>query len=139
MAKKPDKPVYAFVRKGNALVPEMDFDARALDGIKQDQRVRIEIKEWRNLDRHRAYWAMLHDVVAATECALTPERLHDVIKLEAGLIEHVRLPNGYMVALPGSIAFDKVSEAEFIAFFNAAERWLAETYGWVPERDRRAA
>lgn len=139
MAKKPDKPVYAFVRKGNALVPEMDFDARALDGIKQGQRVRIEIKEWRNLDRHRAYWAMLHDVVAATECALTPERLHDVIKLEAGLIEHVRLPNGYMVALPGSIAFDKVSEAEFIAFFNAAERWLAETYGWVPERDRRAA
>lgn len=139
MAKKPDKPVYAFVRKGNALVPEMEHDARALDGIKQDQRVRIEIKEWRNLDRHRAYWAMLHDVVAATECALTPERLHDVIKLEAGLIEHVRLPNGYMVALPGSIAFDKVSEAEFIAFFNAAERWLAETYGWVPERDRRAA
>jgi len=139
MAKKPDKPVYAFVRKGNALVPEMELDARALDGIKQGQRVRIEIKEWRNLDRHRAYWAMLHDVVAATECALTPERLHDVIKLEAGLIEHVRLPNGYMVALPGSIAFDKVSEAEFIAFFNAAERWLAETYGWVPERDRRAA
>lgn len=139
MAKKPDKPVYAFVRKGNALVPEMDFDARALDGIKPGQRVRIEIKEWRNLDRHRAYWAMLHDVVAATECALTPERLHDVIKLEAGLIEHVRLPNGYMVALPGSIAFDKVSESEFIAFFNAAERWLAETYGWVPDRDRRAA
>lgn len=139
MAKKPDKPVYAFVRKGNALVPEMEFDARALDGIKPGQRVRIEIKEWRNLDRHRAYWAMLHEVVAATECALTPERLHDVIKLEAGLIEHVRLPTGYMVALPGSIAFDKVSEAEFIAFFNAAERWLAETYGWVPERDRRAA
>lgn len=139
MAKKQDKPVYAFVRKGNALVPEMEFDARALDGIKQGQRVRIEIKEWRNLDRHRAYWAMLHEVVAATECALTPERLHDVIKLEAGLIEHVRLPNGYMVALPGSIAFDKVSEAEFIAFFNAAERWLAETYGWVPDRDRRAA
>lgn len=139
MAKKPDKPVYAFVRKGNALVPEMELDARALDGIKPGQRVRIEIKEWRNLDRHRAYWAMLHEVVAATECALTPERLHDVIKLEAGLIEHVRLPNGYMVALPGSIAFDKVSESEFIAFFNAAERWLAETYGWVPERDRRAA
>src|SRR5690606_5721674 len=119
--------------------PEMELDARALDGIKQGQRVRIEIKEWRNLDRHRAYWAMPQDGVAATECALTPERLHDGIKLGAGLIEHVRLPHGYVVALPGSIAFDKVSEAEFIAFFNAAERWLAETYGWVPERDRRAA
>lgn len=133
MAKRPDKPVYAFIRRGNALVPDMEFDGRALEGIAQGQRVKIEIKEWRNLDRHRAYWAMLHEVVAATECALSPERLHDVIKLEAGLIEHVRLPNGFMVALPGSIAFDKVSEAEFIAFFKAAERWLAETYGYASE------
>lgn len=139
MARKPEKSVYAFRRRGNALVPDMDMDLRALDGVANGQRVRIEVKEFRNLDRHRAYWAMLHEVVTATECALSPERLHDVIKLETGLIEHVRLPTGFMVALPGSIAFDKVSEAEFVAFFNAAERWLAETYGWVSERKDAAA
>lgn len=138
MAKKPEKPVYAFIRKGNALYPELDFDARALDGIANGQRVRIEVKEFRNAARARAYWAMLGDVIDATGCNLSPERLHEVVKLETGCIELVQLPNGMKVALPGSIAFDKMQEAEFVAFFNAAEEWLAATYGYVNER-RQAA
>jgi len=133
MPKKKDTPVYSFIRKGSALVPEMEYDARALDGIAQGQRVRLDIKEFRNADRNRAYWAMLHEVVAATEAALTPEKLHEVIKLETGHVDLVRLPTGMTVALPGSIAFDKITEPEFIAFFQAAERWLAQNYGYQRE------
>lgn len=33
MAKKPDKPVYSFIRRGRTLVPEMDYDAHVLDGV----------------------------------------------------------------------------------------------------------
>lgn len=139
MARKPEKPTYAFVRRGDALVPELDMDCRALDGIAQGQRVKVEIKEFRNIGRHRAYWKMLHEMVAATECALSPERLHEVIKLETGVVDLIRLPNGMTVAIPGSIAFDKMSEEEFIAFFQRAEEWLARTYGWVPESERDAA
>lgn len=128
-----EKPTYAFVRRGNALLPELDFDLGALEGIAQGERVKLEIKQWRNSDRNRAYWAMLADVIAATDCALSPERLHDLIKLETGLVELVRLPNGMKVALPGSIAFDKLSEQEFVTFFRSAEKWLAETYGYVRE------
>jgi hypothetical protein len=133
MAKKKDAPVYSFIRKGSALVPEMEFDARALEGISQGQRVRLDIKEFRNAGRNRAYWAMLHEVVAATEAALTPEKLHEVIKLETGHVDLVRLPTGMTVALPGSIAFDKITEPEFVAFFQAAERWLAQNYGYQRE------
>ena len=50
-----DKPVFAFIRRGNALVPELDYDLSALDGIAQGQRIKLEIKQWRNLDRLRAY------------------------------------------------------------------------------------
>lgn len=139
MAKKPEKPIYAFVRKGNHLVPEMEIDLRSLDGISQGQRVRIEIKEFRNQDRNRAYWAMLHDVVQATGGALSPERLHEVIKLENGVVELIRLPTGMTVAIPGSISFDKMAEDEFVSFFRAAEQWLAATYGYVNEREARAA
>lgn len=139
MAKKPEKPIYAFRRNGSALVPDMDMDMRALEGVANGQLVRIEIKEFRNVGRHRAYWKMLHEMVAATECALTPERLHEVIKLETGIVDLIRLPNGMTVAIPGSISFDKMDEPEFVAFFEAAERWIAETYGWVSERERRQA
>lgn len=138
MAKKPEKPVYAFIRRGNYLVPELDMDLRALDGIAQGQKVKVEIKEFRNIGRHRAYWGMLHDVIEATDCALSSERLHDLVKLETGLIDLVALPSGMKVALPGSIAFDKISEDEFVAFFRRAEEWLSSTYGYVP-RQKQAA
>lgn len=135
MAKRPDKPVYAFVRKGNALYPAMEMDAHALDGVAQGQSVRVEVKEWRNVSRLRAYWAMLHDVVAATGAnRLTAERLHEVLKLHNGCVDVVMLPNGQPVAIPSSIALDKMSEPEFIAFFEKATQWLAETYGYVSER-----
>lgn len=136
MAKKPDKPVYAFVRRGNALVPEMAVDLHALDGIAEGQRVKLNLEEWRNVSRLRAYWAMLHDVVAATGAnRLTAERLHEVLKLHNGCVDVVMLPNGQPVAIPSSIALDKMSEPEFVAFFQKAEEWLADTYHYVrPER-----
>lgn len=135
MAKKPEKPVYAFIRRGDALVPELQVDCRALDGIAQGQRVRIEVKEFRSLPRLRAYWSMLHDVVAATECAASAERLHEAMKLELGIVDLVKV--GTMtVAIPGSIAFDKMSESEMTEYFQIAEKWLAEKYGYVrQERD----
>jgi len=131
MAKKPEKPVYAFIRQGNALVPELEFDQRALAGIENGQRVRVEIKEFRSAPRLRAYWAMLHDVVAATECAPSAERLHEAMKLELGIVDLVKV--GHMtVAIPGSIAFDKMTEAEMVEWFRIAERFLAEKYGYEP-------
>lgn len=132
MAKKPDKPVYSFVRRGNALLPEMEYDIHALDGVAQGQRVRVDIREWRNLDRLKAYWAMLHDVVAATGANnLTAEKLHEVLKLHNGCVDVVMLPSGMPVAIPSSIALDKMSEPEFVAFFQKAEEWLGKTYGYV--------
>lgn len=134
MAKRKESPVYAFIRKGNALYPELEIDARALDGINQGQRVKIEVKEFRNYARHRLYWAMLHDVIAATDCALSPERLHEVVKLETGCVDLIGLPNGMKVAIPGSISFDAMAEDEFITFLQRAEEWLAATYGYIPGR-----
>lgn len=138
MAKRPDKPVYSFIRKGNVLAPEMAYDLRALDGIANGQRVRVDIKEWRNLDRLKAYWSLLHEAVQATGCSIAAEKLHEVIKLETGLVDLVRLPNGMTVAIPASIALDKMSEPEFIAYFQSAEEWLARVYGFVSEREQAA-
>jgi len=135
VARKPEKSVFAFIRKGNVLVPELDMDLRALDGVANGQRVRIEVKEWRNVDRLRAYWSLLHEAVDACGMSMTAEKLHEVIKLENGVVDLIRLPNGMTVAIPASVAFDKMSEPEFIAFFQAAEAWLAKMYGFASERE----
>ncbi|WP_192258609.1 hypothetical protein [Mesorhizobium caraganae] len=135
MAKRPEKPIYSFIRKGNVLMPEMAYDLRALDGVANGQRVRIDIKEWRNLDRLKAYWSLLHEAVDATGMSVSAEKLHEVIKLDTGLVDLVRLPNGMTVAIPASIALDRMSEGEFIAYFQSAEEWLARVYGFVSERE----
>lgn len=132
MAKR-ERPVYAFIRKGDALVPELAHDVAALGDIAQGERVKVEIGQFRNLGRLRAYWAMLAEVVAATGCAPSVERLHDAIKLETGFVDLVRLGKGLTVAVPSSIAFDKMPEDEMVKFFREAEAFLATQYGYVKE------
>ena len=130
---KREKPVYGFVRKGNPLVPAMEFDMAALDGVAQGELVNIEIKQFRNTSRLRAYFAILREVINACDLPYTKEKLHEILKLQNGVIDPVTLPSGLTIAIPGSISFDKMSEAEFQSFFKKAEKWLAETYGYVRE------
>ncbi|RVQ09711.1 hypothetical protein CN067_34365 [Sinorhizobium meliloti] len=142
MAKKPEKPVYAFIRHGNSLRPEMQYDMQALDGIEQGQRVKLEIKQWRNLDRLKAYWATLQDCVDATGCAPSKEALDAYIRPAVNFVDTVRLANGFMVGIPRAINTRQCDEPEMIAFFNAATELLARDFGYVaptPEERARAA
>lgn len=139
MAKKLDKPVYAFIRRGNALVPEMEYDLRALDGVLQGQKVRLDIKQWRNLDRLRAYWATLQDCVDATGCAPTKEALDAYVRPAVGFVDAIRIRTGHMVGVPRAINTRDCDEPEMIAFFANAEKLLAEQFGFVSEYQARAA
>ena len=136
MAKNEKPPIY-MIRRGDVLVPDMGMDRDALAAIPQGAKVKVHIVEPRNVERLRAYWAMLGEVVKATECAPTTEALHELVKLETGFVIHVRMGQ-HKIALPGSIAFDKISEQEMATFFRSAERFLAETYGYVSERSAAA-
>ena len=133
-----ERPVYGFRRKGHALVPDAAIDLPALEAIAEGELVRVEIKQWRNGGRHRAYWAMLQECVDATECAPNALVLHDAVKLAAGCVHLVRLKTGHTVAVPASISFDKMTEAEFITFFRSAEKVLAQDYGFSGQ-ERSAA
>ena len=133
MAKKAERPRYGFRKRKGALWPDMAFDARMLESIAEGELVHVEIKRFRNNDRLRSYFAMLNDVIEATDCSLSAERLHEVAKLETGCVEHVRLPNGLLIGLPGSVAFDRMTEGEFQAFYHRVEEWLAKTFNYVRE------
>jgi hypothetical protein len=133
MAKKAEKPVYAFIRQGNSLRPEMQYDLQALEGIEQGQRVKVEIKQWRDMDRLKAYWATLQDCIDATGCAASKEAL------DAYIVDTIRLANGFLVGVPRAINTRQCDEPEMIAFFNAATELLARDFGYVaPTPDERA-
>jgi hypothetical protein len=135
MTKKPEKPVYAFVRRGDGLFPEMDFDRQALDGIAQGQRVKLDIRQWRNLDRLRAYWATLQDCIDATGCAPTKEALDAYVRPAVGFVDAIRLQSGHFVGVGRPINTRQCDEPEMIAFFKSAEELLAREFGFVSERE----
>lgn len=133
MAKRKEAPVYAFLRCGNTLVPEYDYDIKALDGVANGQRVRIEVKQWRNLDRLRAYWATLQDCVDATGCAPSKEALDAYVRPAVKFVDYIRLANGFMVGVPRAINTRECEEPEMAAFFHAVEELLAREFGFVSE------
>ncbi|WP_430438959.1 hypothetical protein [Shinella sp.] len=131
MAKRTEKPIYAFIRRGHSLVPEMQYDLQALDGIAQGQRVKLEIKQWRNLDRLKAYWATLQECIDATGCAPSKEALDAYIRPAVNFVDTIRLANGFLVGIPRPINTRECEEPEMIAFFNAATELLAREFGFV--------
>lgn len=139
MGKKPEKPVYAFVRRGDGLFPDMQYDAQALAGIAQGQRIKLEIKQWRNLDRLRAYWATLQDCVDATGCAPSKEALDAYVRPAVGFVEAIRLASGHFVGVGRPINTRECEEPEMIAFFQSVEELLAKEFGFVSEQKDRAA
>jgi len=135
MSKRPEKPVYAFIRHGNSLRPEMQYDMQALVGIEQGQRVKLEIRQWRNMDRLRAYWATLQDCIDATGCSPSKEALDAYIRPAVKFVDTIRLANGFLVGVPRAINTRECDEPEMIAFFEAASELLARDFGYVaPDR-----
>ncbi len=128
VAKNETPPLYV-LRYGDKLVGEMEMDREAISQFKAGDRIKVTLHTGRSPSRLRFYWQMLGKLVAATDCAPNAEALHSVIKLDLGYSTPVLLPSGLKVLVPGSIAFDRMTEQEFSNFLERAIAWVAENYG----------
>src|SRR5260221_3037632 len=92
----------------------------ALRKLGQGEIVVIELKRPRNIKFHRLYFALINLVWQNLdeERYPTPSDLHAAIKIAAGLRTRIELPDGTLGFIPGSIAFHKMSEDDFSAFYN---------------------
>lgn len=91
------------------------------------QEVRCEISKPRNGAQHRLYWAVMARVADNVE-GLTAKGVSDVVKLLTGHVERIQTLQG-IVEVPASIAWSKLSQADFDAFMDRAfdmirRRWL---------------
>jgi hypothetical protein len=57
---------------------------------------------------------------------IKPEDLHDWLKLKLGYVTYIKQRNGQTVAVPKSIAFDKMEHGEFTAYFDRVKGLLVE-------------
>lgn len=131
MSKSEQPPIY-MVRKGNYLIPEMEIDAELMERLPFGQQIKVTLYSGRSPSKLRWYWMFLGRVVKSTECAPSPETLHDIIKLHTGFVTPVMV-KGFAVAVPKSISFSSMSEEEFETFRMSAIKWIAEIYHITPE------
>ena len=121
-------------RKGATLVPFAEMDAEAIVALDANAELLVEIIQRRHAGRLRLYWAMLKVLAENLPMRIQESALHGAIKLRLGVSVVVRLPGGDQI-VPGSIAFDSMSESDFRTFLDQFFD-LAEEF--VPGIDRRA-
>lgn len=100
----------------------------ALRKLKFGDVVTVEIKKPRNGNHHRLYWALLGVVFDNQEQYETVEQLHSALKIAAGIYDPLTMPNGTVYKIPGSIAFDKMDQTEFSAFYDRVCDLIAQHF-----------
>lgn len=91
-------------------------------------------REPRSSPYHRRHFAMLNALFEAQEQFDDPDQLRKWLEVGAGYVEFVPGPKGRMVAMPKSIAYDKLDQAEFEpihqAVFSFARSQHARRFLW---------
>lgn len=119
------------VRSG--LTPVSPFDAEMLEAIGMGADVEVKIKQRRSLPQLRLYWSVLHKIVQATDAYPTAERLHEALKMATGHTVPVKMIGSReIMQIPDSVAFSKMSQADFKRYFDKAMELLATLTGSDP-------
>lgn len=110
-----------FLRKRlGTLVPADPMSAQALADLPAGVTVKAVITQPRNLDHHRKWWALLQAVFPHQSTYATLDSFHAAIKVALGYGETVKLPDGRMIVIPGSISFARMDQAAFEQFYDRA-------------------
>lgn len=102
------------------LRPADEAGTDALRKVANGELVSIEIKRPRNIKHHRMFWALMSIVWDNMDHERYPtvEDLTSAVKISAGLRTRIELPGGEIGFIPGSIAFHKMSQDDFSAFYD---------------------
>lgn len=102
--------------------------------------VRVEVKKPRSVIMNGMYWAQLQQIVDSGAVKFpTAEHLHDAIKAELGYVTPVYRFDGSVDLVPDSTAFEKMTQAEFNAFYERAMEMVQTHLGIDVSQLRKAA
>lgn len=100
--------------------------------IPLDTVVELKPKRSRSLKQLNLYWAVLAEVVSATDAWATARHLHDAILMDLGYRTVVQRLDGKKYWIPDSIAFSNMKQDEFNEYTDKAFARLAEVVGFDP-------
>lgn len=123
---------YALRTEDKGIVPEMAMDADLMADIPYAKRMKVSVSFPRNRKRDGLYWAVLREVVRATERWPSDKHLHEDLLITLGYWVKVVSLSGDIRLMRDSTAHDKMTDPEFSAYFNRAMALLAQEIGYDP-------
>lgn len=114
-------------RVGNALAPDGPDCASVLAKIPFGKLMRVEVKQPRNGNFHRLYWALCARIGDAV--GVDSENISDLLKIETGHCVIVRSKTYGELRLPRSISYAAMDNAAFSDFFERCVQVIHETWG----------
>lgn len=113
-----------------SLRPVDDTGEDALRKIGQGQVVTVEVKQSRNIKHHRMFFALMTLVWNQMDQEKYPtvEDFVEVVKIAAGHRKRIVTPRGEVGFIPRSIAFHKMDQTAFDAFYDRVCDLLAKHF-----------
>lgn len=122
-----------FTREGLALIPRDSFARQIMAAVKDGASVFVEVWQPRNMKQHRAYFAMLNNVVEASGQWSSREALEFELAWELKRGHVVELRNGKRRFEPDSRAVASMPKAEFERLHKDTVALLTKWLGCSPE------
>lgn len=91
-----------------------------LNALPRGPKLLCDVRKPRSLQHHRLFMAMVRKIAHATPTPLNERALRAYITVQAGHVDTIPLAFGKVYQAPASIAFDKMDQIQFRAFFDRA-------------------
>ncbi len=112
-------------RRGEFLIPHAPTDGERIRELPLGKPLKVVVSQPRRSNPQlRLYWSMLGLVAENLDQPVTPDALHQWLKMRLGHVSEITLRSGEIVQVPASVAFDKMEHAAFTAYFQAAKDLL---------------
>lgn len=126
-------PIYV-IRHGSRLMPHSELDEKAI--LELPTEFEIEPKLKRSGRQLRLYWALMDVIAENLEQPVSKDVMSQWFKLRCGLTEEIKMRSGNIVTLPSSVAFDKLPQDQFSAYFDRVKE-LARSLGYSAGMERK--
>jgi hypothetical protein len=121
-----ERPPMMMVRRGAFLAPLTPADGEELERLPVAKPLKVKVSQGRSNPQLRLYWSLLGKVTENLDQDITPDDLHEWLKLKLGYTKPIRLRSGEIAEVPASIALDRMEAPEFNAYFDAVKALVTE-------------
>ena len=100
------------------LVPTDRHSEELLKGLPDRTCFKVEVRQPRNVDHHRKYWALIQAIFPHQSQYATTRHLHEALKLSVGHFDMIESLKGVKVPVTRETNFNKMDQKEFEQFYD---------------------